>query len=131
MNCQYLVDHWSYVIIMSRTSFRVNLRSIVYLNVMELLAWNRRNIWSLNGSKGFRTQNHLVRKRTLNHLAKLAVSELSCCGFDSCCCHLNFSWSIFNKFSKSSKKLTRIKFSRSNWTSPFHKYLLYKHIKII
>ena len=42
------------------------------LNVKELLAQNRRDIWSLNDSNGTRTHNHLVRKRTLNHLAKLA-----------------------------------------------------------
>ena len=48
-----------------------------------------------------RTQNHLVCKRTLNHLAELAVRsfwqngwvfvyELSSCGFESSCSHLNF-----------------------------------------
>ena len=40
------------------------------------------------------THNHLVRKRTLNHLAKLANLvfnyELSGCGFESSCSHLNF-----------------------------------------
>ena len=47
------------------------------LNVKELLARNRRDIWSLSNSNGIRTHNHLVRKRTLNHLAKLA-KWLSC-----------------------------------------------------
>ena len=47
-----------YVIIMSQKRFKVNLRSIVCLNVKELLAPSRR----------IRTRNHLVRKRTLNHL---------------------------------------------------------------
>ena len=42
------------------------------LNVKELLAWNRRYIWSLSDSNGIQTHNHLVRKWTLNHLAKLA-----------------------------------------------------------
>ena len=40
-----------------------------------------------------RTQSHLVRKRTLNHLAKLVwvfVYELSASGFESSCSHLNF-----------------------------------------
>ena len=37
------------------------------LNVKELLARNRRDIW---------THNHLVRKRTFNHLAKLALLAL-------------------------------------------------------
>ena len=47
------------------------------LNVKEPLAWNRRDIWSLSDSNGIRTHNHLVRKRTLNHLVKLA-KQLSC-----------------------------------------------------
>ena len=41
------------------------------LNVKEVLAWNRRNIWSLSDKNGIRTHNHLVRIRTLNHLASL------------------------------------------------------------
>ena len=39
------------------------------LNVKELLAQNRSEIWSLSDSN--RTHNHLVRKRTLDQLAKL------------------------------------------------------------
>ena len=42
------------------------------LNVKELLARNRRDIWNLSDCNGTRTHNHLVRKPTLNHLAKLA-----------------------------------------------------------
>ena len=57
---------------MSHTSFRVNLYSFLCLNVKELLARSRYNIWSLSVSNGIRTHNHLVRKRTLNHLAKKA-----------------------------------------------------------
>ena len=41
------------------------------LNVKELLAPTRRDIWSLSYRNGTRTDNHLVRKQTLNHLAKL------------------------------------------------------------
>ena len=41
------------------------------LNVKKLLARNRREIWSLSDCNGTRTHNHLVLKRTLNHLAKL------------------------------------------------------------
>ena len=37
---------------------------------MELLSQNRRDILSLSDSNGIRTHNYLVRKRTLNHLAK-------------------------------------------------------------
>ena len=58
---------------MSRTSFRVNPHSIVCLNVKELLARSRRHIWSLSDSNVNQTQNRLVRKRTLNHLAKLCI----------------------------------------------------------
>ena len=43
-----------------------------------------------------RTHNHWVRKRTLNHLVWLNgwvfVYELSGCGFESCCSHLNFRY---------------------------------------
>ena len=56
---------------MSRTSFRVNPYSIVCLYVKELFAWSSRHIWSLSDSNEIRIHNHLVRKRTLNHLAKL------------------------------------------------------------
>ena len=41
------------------------------LNVKEPLARNRRDILCLSDSNGIRTHNHLVCKRTLNHLAKL------------------------------------------------------------
>ena len=61
-----------YIIVMSRTSFRGNLYSIVCLNIKELLARSRRHIWSLGDSNGIRTHNHLVHKLTLNHLDKLA-----------------------------------------------------------
>ena len=89
-----------YVIILSRTSFRVNLQSIVCLNVKELLARRRRHIWSLSDSKEIQTHNHFIRKGTLNHLAKLAAKwlsvfyELSGCGFESHCCHLYFKGTI-------------------------------------
>ena len=48
-----------------------------YLNVKELLARSRREIWRWSDCNWTRTQNHLVLKRTLNHLAKLA-KWLSC-----------------------------------------------------
>ena len=47
------------------------------LNVKELLAHSRRHIWTLSDCNGTRTHNHLVRKPTLNHLAKLS-KWLSC-----------------------------------------------------
>ena len=49
----------------------------IYLNFKELLARNRREFWSLSDCNWIRTHNHLVHKRTLNHLAKLA-KWLSC-----------------------------------------------------
>ena len=42
------------------------------LNVKELLARSRREIWRLSDCNWTQTQNHLVLKRRLNHLAKLA-----------------------------------------------------------
>ena len=47
------------------------------LNLKKLLARNRRDIWDLSDNNGIRTHNHFVRKRTLNHLVKLA-KWLSC-----------------------------------------------------
>ena len=47
------------------------------LNVKELLAQNRREIWSLSDCKWTRTHNQLVHKRRLNYLTKLA-KWLSC-----------------------------------------------------
>ena len=49
-----------------------------------------------NGSNGIRAHNPLVCKQTLNHLAKLRhlakmiIYKLSGCGFQFCCCPLNF-----------------------------------------
>ena len=73
-----------YVIIMPRTSFRVNLYSIVCLNVKELLARCRRYTWTLSYCNEIRTHHHLVRKRTLKDL----VYELSGCGFKSRWSHI-------------------------------------------
>ena len=47
------------------------------LNIKELLARSRREIWRLSECNWTRIQNHLVLKRTLNHLVKLA-KWLSC-----------------------------------------------------
>ena len=65
------------VIIMSRMSFRINPHSMVCVNTKELFAQSGRHIWNLSENNEIRTQNHLVRKRTLNYLAKL-VKWLSC-----------------------------------------------------
>ena len=64
------------------------------LNVKELLAWSRCEIWSLSDGNWTRTQNHLALKWTLNHLTELAnvwvfVQELNGSGFKSKCSHLS------------------------------------------
>ena len=58
------------------------------LNVKELLAQSRREIWSLSDCNWTQTNNHLVHERALNHLdiwlnGRVFIYELSCCGFDS------------------------------------------------
>ena len=69
------------------------------LNVKELLAQSRHKIWRLSDCNWIRTQNHLVRKRTLNHLASVAkwwpngwvfIYQLSGSGLKSSCSHLTF-----------------------------------------
>ena len=47
------------------------------LNVKEFLARSRRESWRLSDCNGTRTHNHLVHKRTFNHLSQLA-KWLSC-----------------------------------------------------
>ena len=98
--CEYLSVRriWLYVTIMSRTSFRVNPHSMVCLNVKERFSSSRRHIWSLSDSSKIRTHNHLVCKRTINHLAKLAkwlscvVSTYLCGAFDCMLsCHVRVS----------------------------------------
>ena len=76
--CEYLSARciWLYVIIMSRTSFRVNPHSIVCLNVKELLARSSSHIWDLSDNNVIRTHNHLVGKRTLNHLTKSLAKHI-------------------------------------------------------
>ena len=64
------------------------------LNVKELLARSRREIWSLSDCNLIWTQNYLVRKQTLNHFAKLFVYKLSGSGFQSCCSHLDLNLSV-------------------------------------
>ena len=69
-----------------------------FVNAKELFAKSRGKIWILSDSNLTRTHNHLVHKRTLNHLANIVwlnrwvfIYELSGCGFKSSCCQLNFS----------------------------------------
>ena len=57
---------------MSRTRYKMNLCPYSSLTVKELLAQNRRDIWSLSDTNNIRTHNHLVQKRIPNHLVELA-----------------------------------------------------------
>ena len=77
--------------------------TLVCLNVKELLAWRRRHYWSLDDSNWMWTHNHLVRKRTLN--GWMFVYELSGCGFESCCCHLEIILVQWINYFRSSNKL--------------------------
>ena len=58
------------------------------LNVKELLARNRRDIWSLSDCNRIRPHHHLVRKRALNYIVKLAFFEITelCCEYLSVWC---------------------------------------------
>ena len=64
---------WSFLTVCSyHVTYAFQSKSTLYscLNSKELLAQNRRSIWSLGDCNRTRTHNHLVRKRTLSHLAK-------------------------------------------------------------
>ena len=69
-----------------------------YLNVKELLARSRRELWMWSDCNCARTHNHLVLKRTFNHWAKLAkwlgcVLSIYLCGaFDCCSCHVTYAF---------------------------------------
>ena len=65
------------------------------MKVKELLTRNRREIWSLSECNWTRTHNHLVRKRTLNHLAKLAKWlswVVSTVYLTVCSCHVTYAF---------------------------------------
>ena len=91
---QFLLNTWRqlYVLIMSRTRFKVNLPHYNCLNVKELLAQNRGDICNLSDSNGIQTRNHIVRKQKLWLNGWVFVYELSDCWFERCCCHLNFRY---------------------------------------
>ena len=63
MNCMLL---WCHV------RFSEWIYALCCLNVKELFAQSRRDIWRLSDCNRSWTGDHLVRKRKLNHLAKLA-----------------------------------------------------------
>ena len=95
-------------------------------NVKELLARTRREIWSLSDCNWTRTHSYLVRKRTLNHFAKMIwrpvrpngwvfVYKLSGSGFESSCnlekvlnlisvCARRFPWFVIEIWSLWSKR---------------------------
>ena len=82
------------------------------LNVKDLLARNRCDIWSLSDSNGIQTHNHLFSKRTLNHLAQLAkwlsyvVSTYLYVAFGCILsCHVRFSKRICTLVTWMSRKL--------------------------
>ena len=65
-------------------AFQSEFTLYICLNIKELLAQSRLQILSLSDCNWIRTQNHLVRKRTLNHLAILTfgqVGQMTECSF--------------------------------------------------
>ena len=56
------------------------------LNVKEILAPSRRDIWRLSDCKSTRTHNHFLCKWTLNHLAKVTILVDLSCDYLSLCC---------------------------------------------
>ena len=68
---------WMYLLLMSRTRFRVNPHSVVPGMSKKILARNNRDLWRLSDCSDIQSHNHLVCKKTLNHLTKLA-KWLSC-----------------------------------------------------
>ena len=62
------------------------------LNVKELLARSRCEIWRWSDCNWSRTQNHLVLKRTVNHLAKLTFVLVTFVSFPWFCVHCLFSF---------------------------------------
>ena len=63
-----------FIVCYYHVTYAIHSESTLYscLNVKEFFARNRRDMQNLEDYNGTRTHNHLVRKQTLNHLAKLA-----------------------------------------------------------
>ena len=72
--CEYLSLQWIwlYDLVMSRTHIKSESALYFHLNVQELLARNRCDIWKLSYCYWTRSHSHLARKLTLNNLSKLA-----------------------------------------------------------
>ena len=90
----WCINHWIkvFLIVCSyHVTYAFQSESTLYscLNVKELLAQNRHDIWSLSDRNETRIHNHLVHKWKLSHLAKLVkwlscvVTTYLCGGFDS------------------------------------------------
>ena len=62
------------------------------LNVKELLARNRHDIWSLSDSNRIWTHKHLVRKWTLNHWAVLWVLIICAMQLTVCFYHVTYAF---------------------------------------
>ena len=77
--CEYLSVRciWLYVFIMLPNVLQTKATLYSCLNVKKLFARKRRNFRSLSDCKGIWTNNHIVHKRTLDHLVTL-VKRLSC-----------------------------------------------------
>ena len=81
----YNWNHTDYMLLSFTYAFQRESTLYSCLNVKEPLAQTKDGIWSLTEGNGIRIYNHLVRKRTLNHLTKLAsvfIYELSGCEFN-------------------------------------------------
>ena len=70
-------------------------RGIVLLQIFEIIAlkvkWKKD--WILSVSNGIRTNYHFVRKRIQYSIISTNwPNELSGCGFESLCCHLNLRY---------------------------------------
>ena len=99
-----------------QVKYAFHIESTLYtcLNVKELLARRRSQVWSLNYCNWTPTQNHWLRKQTLNHWAKLTYelsgSELSGSVFESSCCHYIYGADIqlllYNREANLIKELT-------------------------
>ena len=81
LHCMFLSCH-------VRVSELIHLYSC--LNVKELIARSRREIWTLSDCNWTRSQNHLIRKQrsTIWQNGWVFVYELSGSGFESSCSHL-------------------------------------------
>ena len=75
---KFSIRVWSDILMLAVCSYHVTYafqsESTLYscVNVTDILARSRREIWSLSDWNWTWTHNHIVHKRTLNHLAKPA-----------------------------------------------------------